>query len=236
MTIHPSNVAVQKNSLSSSGYGSTFLTFDLETETKFKILQQQQRDELDLFDREWLLNRTPDLNRTNQLFSVRNPTTRREILHERARLHHNRETQRSAFLHKQQQTMEQFLEDRRHERTLLRSGDQQWFTTDTLKRCKSCLKAKKTKKSRISFLPGGRTFMRSEDVKIGRFDRRMDRSEEGEVCWNLLDAENLDKVLEDTDRRFWREKTEKEFQSKFNDPRNVSVSGLKKVHKSGSQF
>jgi hypothetical protein len=220
---------------SAVAHGSPLREFDRQTEVQFRQLQQRHVEELDLFDREWLINHAAHIDRANRILAVRDTAAREQIIEERGRIGRDRSAQRMALVRRQQSALTQFAESRRSERRLLRCDEQISGMTDTDQspatqppdESSESVDTRAPKRPRSAFLPGRSRFIRSRDVRLGKFEQRSAQVEE-EKWGSLLEVESLKKALEAADRRRVRKKTEVEFVNLFRDPANVPAATLQK--------
>jgi hypothetical protein len=196
--------------------------FDRSTESQFRILQQQNLEDLSLFDREWLLNHSGQLEGVDQALAIRDVALREEAILARERVESDRIARRAALIRKQQRAVEEFMAERRRERSRMRENAERQEPPPQIGTARLRADEKPKKKSQ-SFLAGRAKFVDSQDVKLGRFRGKQERTESAK--WgNLLDAANLERVLEETDRRSSRRKTGPDFVQQLHDPGNTSVS------------
>jgi hypothetical protein len=194
---------------------SRLRAFDRETEAKFRQIRKQNLDELSFFDRQWILNHEPQIARGKHYLNVRDLDARESVLSETQRLEQKRKAQRTALLRKQQRTLDQFYEIRRKERSLFRcdsSATTMSLPTPPIEDVNTARPIRITKKVRRAnaFLPGRTKFLGSKDVKIGKF-RVSEVEKEGDRYGDLLDSENLKKVLAGTERSWCRHRRETGF-------------------------
>jgi hypothetical protein len=222
-----SSANISARSTPSLPFDSRLRDFDRETEAKFRQIRKQDSEQLSKFDREWILNHSSDLDRADRYLCVRDLGAREELLTERQRLEHDRKKQRVALVRKQKEAHEQFYEMRRRERSGLHSDSQQFTMALSLptsevdnNRGATAIRVIKKVRDSSAFLAGRTRFLESKQLMLGKF-RTAERPavEECEVA--LLDADNLNRVLEATDRIIYRRKTDAEFRRSFSDRGHV---------------
>jgi hypothetical protein len=203
--------------------------FDSETETLFLELEQRNRDELDVFDRQWLLDHDDDLARTSVCLAVRDLSAREALQIEQDQLTRDRFQRRDDLLKAHTRSQQTFFETRRRARAALdpphQSAASSPLSPDSdIRDVRPPQPPATTRAHRppIGTFYHGR-LIESHHVEYGRFQRRKINNN-GDRFGNLLDPSNLQKVLESTDSRTKRKKVDQQFKRGLDDMADVRVS------------
>ena len=209
------------------------INFDKSTEELFIQFTKKQQDELNSFDRQWVLENGYELEATSHYLDVRNVEAREEIQRQNEYLIRNRAQSLNAIKRKQKQELQKFYNQRIRERNEIiesseieptdtvmsiirnRSGVQAFPRTKSFSQSNSQINTKtkqikidfKKKNSKPSFF-FSKTKFEDKDITIGRFKAKKKPKKEEDP--NLLDIDNLNRILNANDSRYQRIKKEKE--------------------------
>ncbi|OHS94662.1 hypothetical protein TRFO_39177 [Tritrichomonas foetus] len=237
--------------------------FDKETEDLFFKIQQKQRDELSLFDRQWYFDNKSILDKTSNYLNVRNVEAREDLQHRNEILMQDRERSRNAIKRRQKKECEKFYHSRMQNRnslistfsvdpsdalmsmmrnrsglrissnqTKLRNSNNFNLNTKSARLTNSTPKStnfgksassvrvsKKVPTENKSSFIFSKTKFESKNIKIGRFKKKKvtQIEEEGD----LLDIDNLTKILIIKDGRLQRYQRDLLFDQQYGDDKNI---------------
>lgn len=189
--------------------------FDAETKNLLVELETRQKREKQDLHNEWLFSHGSETSRENKVMRIRATDARKQALYDHQILELHRKRRFSSLSKRHEQEMQEFVKNRNHERNLIIS-DLTRPTSVITERCISSLESsvtrESTKKAPASFKISKHRLITNESVRIGRFQGKrevpfLDASDDGD----LLDLDNLDRVLAKKDGRYDRYEREAEF-------------------------
>jgi hypothetical protein len=172
--------------------------FDAETETLYIQLQKQQNDELDQWERDWLLTHADQWSRINAAMGVRDVGARAALNSERDLLLRQHAQLRAEFVRNQQRAADEFFAHRQKSRKLAEveptSQSAPEFTKVSTQRITPSLMTP-PRKPQSSFLPCSRgKFIESSVIRVGRFPKKPSVKNDDED--DLFDMANLQRILD----------------------------------------
>lgn len=205
--------------------------FDHSTQKDFALLIQKQTEELNAFDRQWLYDHEKDLSITSRYLDVRNVEAREKLQNKNALLIRKRNRARSEFQRQQKEKLQEFFNQKTQERNeIISTSDfSPSSTIMTIYRNKSGVKItpqqKKSSKPASSLSTKSvtinnnsnhmRTFkfsknrFENKEITVGRFKKKNPKKKEND---NLLDLNNLSRILNQKDGKIRRFQDEKHFE------------------------
>lgn len=215
------------------------VSFDKMTEELFIQFTQKQREELNAFDRQWISEYGYELEATSHYLDIRNVEVREEIQRKNERLIRLRSKALNSFKRRQKQELQEFYNKRMRERNEIveaseiepsdtvmsiirnRSGFQVFPRSQNFSQSNSQFSTKtrqikvdiKKKNSKPSFI-FSKTKFEDKDITIGRFKPKKKPKKEEDP--NLLDIDNLTKILSAQNGKMQRIQKEKELDETCN--------------------
>ena len=194
--------------------------FDQETEAELLEIQSRHQKELRDFENNWFCTHKPEYQMETEALQIRDLEAREFVVRENGRELFEKKKAIQRLMRKHREELAQFERSRTRERNLLVSDSVSSKASlpcpeRTMPVGSSAPLIKSTRQATGSFVVSRGRFC-PRQILVGRFKKPKEQPPEDDLG-DMLDLDNLDRVLERRDGRFGRFAREQNFLSKFND-------------------
>lgn len=197
--------------------------FDSETKKMLMEIESRQKSERQDLHNEWICTHGSETKRDNTAMMIRATEARSQALHDGAILETQRKKRFSNLSKKHDQEMQTFIKDRNHERNQIISEMSVTSAPAVTPRCLTSTTTSlgETRKSAASFRISRHRLITNDTVRVGFFPAAkkdtLRRRQRDNGDGDLLDPDNLDRVLDKRDTRHARYQRDAEFARQFDD-------------------
>ena len=194
--------------------------FDQETEAELVEIQSRHQKELRDFENNWFCTHKPEYQMESEALQIRDLEARQSVMHENGRELFEKKKAIQRLLKKHRDELDEFERTRTRERNLIFSDPSSSKASlpcpeRTLPVGGNDPLTKSSRKKTGSFVVSRGRFC-PRQILVGRFKKPKEAPPDDDFG-DMLDLDNLDRVLERKDSRFGRFAREQVFLSKFDD-------------------